>query len=160
MSTTLLILCIVLMALALVMSYRPWLPGAIFALGALFAGQRSGHLQFSNSALTFWTIATAIVLIISFMLPRMLVQTTRGLGYMTTATLAGAIVGSLLGPKAVVAGAAVGAFLGALAFSRTADGSQLGFPSNRFLQYLCAKGLPLVVTMSMIGLALVDLLNS
>ena len=42
---------------------------------------------------------------------------------------------------------------GGYVYARTPAGKPLGFPSAQFFQYLCAKGLPAVVTVSIIGIA-------
>ena len=43
--------------------------------------------------------------------------------------------------------------MGQIAFSRTPGGKWLRFPKSNFIQYLCAKGLAIVVAVAMIGLA-------
>ncbi|MDE6396676.1 MAG: hypothetical protein K2K84_05345, partial [Muribaculaceae bacterium] len=58
----------------------------------------------------------------------------------------------------LIGGACLGAFLGALAFSRTAAGRPMHFPSSKFFNYLGAKGIPPVVTLSMVGLTLAALI--
>ena len=55
---------------------------------------------------------------------------------------------------AMIVGAVVGAVAGGIFFARTPKGAALHFPSKRFLQYLCAKGFPTVVSVSLLGMAL------
>jgi hypothetical protein len=54
----------------------------------------------------------------------------------------------------MVIGAAVGAVAGGVFFARTPKGAALRFPSKRFLQYVCAKGFPTVISVSLTGIAI------
>lgn len=110
--------------------------------------------------LVSWAIASLLVIVIALLQsPRDTHRAVKaqGTAYVVTATLAGTLVGMLTGRAGMIIGAVIGAFLGALAFSRTPRGRELNFPSNTFLQYLAARGLPAVVTMCMLamGLALI-----
>ena len=65
--------CIILLCLALALSFYPIFPGAVPAYLAMFslkwAGLQYSH-DFSNSTLTFWGIAVFIVLGITSLLPK------------------------------------------------------------------------------------------
>ena len=148
--------CIILLCLALALSFYPIFPGAVPAYLAMFslkwAGLPYSH-DFSNSTLTFWGIAVFIVLGITSLLPKPLAQSTRGLGFIAGGAMAGTAAG------ASIAGSLIGASLGALAYSRTHSGAALKFPSSQFVQYLCAKGLPAAVTMSISSIVILSLIN-
>lgn len=151
MTITLLIICILLSAVALALIFRPYVPAAVAAYASLLAGRYSGYISTSDKALIFWGVAMVLVLAITTMLPRTLVQTSRGMGYIAGATLAGGCIGMTLSTSAITVAAAAGTFLGAMAYSRTPAGQALRFPSSDFLQYLCAKGLPAIVAVSIVG---------
>lgn len=151
MASALLIICILLAATALALIFRPYVPAAAVAYASLIAGRYSGYVAVSDKTLIFWGAAMLLVLAITTLLPRTLVQTSRGMGYIAGATLAGGCLGLALSPTAITVAAAIGAFLGALAYSRTPAGLPLRFPSSDFLHYLCAKGLPAIVAVSIVG---------
>ena len=96
--------------------------------GLLGIGLTAVHA--SASTLVFWGVATAIVLAIGYMLPRAVATSRKGVGYIT------------------------GAVLGGIAYSKTPAGRPMEFPSSKFLNYLCAKGLPAVVTVAIVGTAI------
>lgn len=150
MPTTLFIISILLIALTLLLLFRPYVPASATAYAAMLAGQFSGRAGIPDSQLIFWASATVIVLGISAMLPKALIQTSRGTSYISGATITGGIAGLALSGATIITGCAIGAFLGALAYSRTGSGKALAFPSSEFLQFLCAKGLPSTVAVSII----------
>ena len=108
------------------------------------------RLEATNS-LIFWGVAAAIVMVLEYLLPKNVVESRRGVGYMAGAALAGAFVGMAISHEWMVVGAVVGTILGGIAYSRTPAGMVMEFPSSKFLNYLCAKGLPAVITMCIIG---------
>lgn len=154
--------CIILLCLALALSFYPIFPGAVPAYLAMFslkwAGLQYSH-DFSNSTLTFWGIAVFIVLGITSLLPKPLAQSTRGLGFIAGGAMAGTAAGMAVSAGASIAGSLIGASLGALAYNRTHSGAALKFPSSQFVQYLCAKGLPAAVTMSISSIVILSLIN-
>ena len=154
-----LVICIILAAVALALTFRPYVPAAVIAYLSLLAGRWSGDIPVTDRELLFWAAVTVLVSAISALLPKEVSQTSRGMGYIAGGTLAGAAVGLLLSQGGMIAAAAAGAFLGALAYSRTPAGKPLSFPSQRFLQYLCAKGLPAIVAIAITGIEAYYLLN-
>lgn len=105
----------------------------------------------SYGPLLFWGVASAIVIAINFMLPRAVTTSRKGTGYIVGAVVAGTFTGMIVSHAWMIVGAAVGAVLGGIAYSRTPEGGVLGFPGSRFFNYLCAKGLPAIVTASIAG---------
>lgn len=110
--------------------------------------------HFSSTSLIFWGIVTGIVLVIEYLLPKHVATSTRGVGYMAGAALAGTFVGLAISHEWMIVGAVAGVLLGGIAYSRTPAGSVMEFPSSKFLNYLCAKGLPAVVTTCIVGTAI------
>ena len=140
----------------IVLSRIPWGSAGISGHVSLkWAGLQYSH-DFSNSTLTFWGIAVFIVLGITSLLPKPLAQSTRGLGFIAGGAMAGTAAGMAVSAGASIAGSLIGASLGALAYSRT---HSLKFPSSQFVQYLCAKGLPAAVTMSISSIVILSLIN-
>ena len=74
-----------------------------------------------------------------------------GVPYIFTASLAGMLIGLTVSHAAMIVGAFFAAILGGVAYGRTPKGLQLAYPSHRFWNYLCAKGLPAVISFSIIG---------
>lgn len=152
---TLTITGVLLLAAAVVLAFvpKPW--SAPLAWAGLLSLAISDTIESSSSILIFWGIAALIAWGINIMLPRAVARSSMGVAYMTGAALAGTSVGMLLSGAGMIAGSVLGAFCGALAFSRTPAGNTLHFPSKQFVNYLCAKGLPAVVTTCIAGEAFV-----
>ncbi len=108
-------------------------------------------VNISATPLAFWGISTGIVMCLEYMLPKKITSSRRGVGYIAGAALAGTFVGLAMSHEWMIIGAVAGATLGGIAYSRTPAGRIMEFPSSKFLNYLCAKGLPAVVTMCMVG---------
>lgn len=158
MDTLCLILGIILLIGAIVMAYRPWVPSVILSYVAMWVLNYGKHIYIGNNTLLFWGIATMLVLLIR------MGQTqdkpdTKGIGYITTGTLVGCIVGMLMSDTGIILGSVIGAFMGLLAFCRTPNGKELHFPSKEWIMQLASKGLPIIVSMCIIGTILNDLLS-
>lgn len=150
----------VISALAsLVITYIPRGWGSLVAYCGLLCLSFVPGLTVTTEALVFWGIAALIALGICSLLPDWVSKSRKGVGYIVTATIAGTLVGMLISSAGLIIGAVTGAFCGALAFSRTPEGKALKFPSSEFLNYLCAKGLPAIVTACIAGLTLSTLYN-
>lgn len=152
------ILGALLLSAAVVLLFKPLLPASLAAYASLWMFQWSGVLAFPSSMMLFWGVATLIVLGLDRLLPTEITRGVDGRGYICGGALVGMIVGMLMSSAGIILGAVLGAFFGAMAYSRTPVGKALSFPSAGFLRFLCARGLPAVVTMSMVGLVLHGLL--
>lgn len=149
---TMLIISVLLTGVSAVLSYMSRWVAVLLSFAALFFGKLSG-LDLDISSMIFWGVAALIVVAIYFLLPRQVSRSRVGLPFFCTGALVGALVGLLLNTMAgVIIASAVGVLMGAVAFSRMKAGRVLGFPSKKFFNYLCAKGLPLVVIFSMLGI--------
>ena len=153
--TTLAVIGILIAVASIVALYTGCRWAVVAAYIALFPSwiASANGLGDSASTLIFWGIAALIVIGINIMLGKKVSKQRIGLGYIVTATVAGALIGIVLAPTWMVLGAVIGAFFGALAFSRTPAGRHLEFPSSQFIAYLCAKGLPTVVTVAIAAIA-------
>ncbi len=147
------------MCAAIALAFRPWLSGCKFAYAGMWLMDWAGIVEFDYSTLFFWGGACAIALVLDILLPKEISRGNIGRGYIVGGTLAGMVVGMLLSSAGIILGGAFGAFLGGLAFSRTPKGKSLKFPSQAFTRFISAVGLPALVTMSMIGLVLWQLLQ-
>lgn len=154
MNIFLLIAGILLLALSVYLIVRPHFPSVIASYGGLWALLLGDWLDVPMRMLTYWGAMVVVVLIITSMQQRTLVKATQGMVHICLGALTGMALGAVGGYALMVVGAAVGATLGAVVFARTPGGSGLDFPSQRFLQYLCAKGLPAVISVSIIGIAI------
>ncbi len=150
----LLVAGILLMASSLYFCIRPHIPAVIPAYCGLWLMQGSGILAFPGVMLSYWGAMVVVVIIITSMLPQPLVKATQGMVHITVGTLAAMLIGATIGYAPMIIGAVVGAAAGATVFARTPKGAALKFPSARFLQYFCAKGLPTIIAVSLIGIAI------
>lgn len=139
---------------SLIVAYIPRGWSSIIAYAGLWCLFFTPGLTVSAEALVFWGVAALIALGICTLLPKWVSDSRKGVGYIVTAAIAGTLVGMLISSAGLIIGAVLGAFCGALAFSRTPAGAPLKFPSSEFINYMCAKGLPTVVTTSIAGIVL------
>ncbi|MCX4289931.1 MAG: hypothetical protein OSJ46_10585 [Duncaniella sp.] len=151
---TLTISAALLLTLSVILAFIPSRWSVVTAWAGLTLTGIGSEIAIGAASYIFWGVAAAIVIALSYLLPPDITRSTRGNGYIVGATLAGALVGLVLSHAGMIVGAVLGAFCGALAYSRTPAGSALAFPSGKFLNYLCAKGLPAVITMCTVGTAI------
>lgn len=137
----------ILLTSSVILSFLSNRFSSLVAFCALCATGLTFMLDISMWTYIFWGIAAIIVTTLNFMLPPHISSSRLGLGYIATAALAGTLVGLVVSH----AGAVVGAILGGVAYSKTPQGKLLEFPSSKFLNYLCAKGLPVIITMCISG---------
>ena len=84
-----------------------------------------------------------IVVTINSMQQPALTKATQGLPQMLITSVAGMLLGLMMGYYAsMVIGAAVGAVAGGVFFARTPKGAALRFPSKRFFAVCLCQGLP------------------
>ena len=159
MSTLCLILGIASLLGAIIMAYRPIVPSVILSYVAMWVFNFGHHVMFDHSTMLFWGIATMLVLLIR-MGQSHDKPDTKGLGYIATGALVGCVVGMLMSHAGIILGSALGSALGLMAFCRTPNGSDLRFPSKEWVMQLASKGLPIIVSMSIIGIVLNKLLFS
>ncbi|MCM1076909.1 MAG: hypothetical protein NC411_06075 [Bacteroides sp.] len=144
------VVCIILLLAGIVLTFmsNKWAVVAAY-VGMLGIGLTVANVTYTS--LIFWGVATVIVLILQFLLPKGISSSRRGVGYIAGAALAGALAGLTVSHGWMIIGSVIGAALGGVAYSRTPAGKVMEFPSSKFLNYLCAKGLPAVVTMCIAG---------
>ena len=151
---TIAILCIILIASAVALSFVQATYGTALAFLALCTAGLLDGVTLPVSTYLFWGLAMMIVVALNFILPPQISSSRRGLPYIAGASLAGTFIGLAVGAHgAIITGAVAGAILGGIAYGRTPDGRMVQFPSPKFINYLCAKGLPAAIAMSMAGLS-------
>lgn len=159
MDTLCLILGIVLLVGALYLCYRPLIPAAIIGYGAMWVLSYGHHITLSKDSLMFWGAATMIILVINSSQAQE-TDNVKGAGYIASGALVGCIVGMLTTHAGIILGAAIGAILGFMAYSRTPQGLSNKLSVKEFIGQLAAKGLPTIVTLSIIGTAVDNLLTN
>lgn len=157
----LMVISVFLAGISIVLAYAGNWWTLVTSLLALILGILSGCVDLDTSSLIFWGVATAICIAITFLLPPHIRYARLGLTYFCTGALTGSVVGLVLNTQAgVIAASMTGVLLAGIAFSRVRAGKVLEFPSKQFFNYLCAKGLPLVVVFSMLGILCLHFINS
>lgn len=160
-ASPLLVVAALMFAVAVVLLFFPRYPAALAAYAGLWLVRASRYVQLTDGQMVFWGVAVAICVGLAFMLPQAVVRARAGVSFLAIGALAGTVVGMLLPFEAgSIVGSVVGTFFGAVAFARTPVGAEISFPSSKFLNYLCAKGLPMIVTCSIIALAMVRLIHN
>lgn len=147
------------MCVAVAMAFMPRFPGVLIAYAGMWLSYLIGYTDYAYGTFLFWGVAVLIVLAMTMLLPDDVRKTDKGVGYMSGGGLVGMVVGmALCTMTGIILGSASGVFLGILAYSRTPKGRFLDFPTMKAVNYLCAKGLPIVVTFSIVGLVLSQLI--
>ncbi len=136
---------------ALVMAFRSSSSGAAFAYLGAVAVVNSGYVSIASSTLLFWAIAVMIILFIGWMRVPWVRVPVICRNYIVGGALVGMVAGLTLGYAAMIGGSALGTGLGGLAFSRTPAAAGI---RQRMWRVLAEVGLPAVVTMTLVGLAL------
>lgn len=154
------VICILLLILAAVLTFTSVSYGTAVAFLALCTSGLLPGVELSGSLYMFWGVAMLIVIALNTILPRSVATSRVGVPYIVTSTLAGMLVGLTLSHAAMIGGAIIGAILGGIAFARTPSGSVLAFPTYRFWNYLCAKGLPAIISLCIIGTAIPIIVGS
>lgn len=151
----LLIAGVLCMLLSVLLMVRPYVPAAIASYIALCLLHWSYYISVTESTFIFWGIATLLLMTIARMQPRENVKKSQSFNiYITVGALAGMLLGMTVNASILVLGVVVGAVLGMLAFVNTPKGKGIRFSPSTFIHYFCAKGLPVVVAMAMIGIIL------
>lgn len=145
---------------ALISIFMPRWPSTLFGLAALVTARLSGFTSLTAGDLIFWAAATAVVVCLRLALPTTVSRSKAGLPFISGGALTATFVGMLFNTQAAIIIAAVaGALLGAVAFSNTAKGAPMDFPSRKFFNYTAAKGFPVIVTLAMVALALLNIIT-
>ena len=155
-STILLVLACLLLVGAVVLVLKPrWVAAVPAWVGMmlLYWGDFLNSTTMPGWKLALWTLATLIVVMLKFYQPSG-EPDGRNTGnlYIGLGAMMGALVGIVLGSSFVVLATILGALLGMMAYSRTPHGKWIKFGNSIFIQYFCARCLPAIVAVSMIGM--------
>ena len=134
-----------------IFSIKPVIPGVLVSYIGLWMFKWSHFFYIPQSTLTFWGIATLIILGIDFLSQKDKSRSLTGPIYIGIGSLAGMILGMLFDYSMIIVGAFIGSVLGEFAFSISLLGKNLTFPSSVFIHYFCAKGLRIIIATSMLG---------
>ncbi|MBO4526591.1 MAG: hypothetical protein J5743_03115, partial [Victivallales bacterium] len=148
--------CAALLA-ALVLLFRPWrwLVAAIPAFVGLLMLHASYYIAVPTENLIFWGVCTAMVAGLTYLSPPGEPDGRQASNlYIGASTIAGCLLGMIVGARFMVLGVVIGAFVGQLAYSRTPAGRWMRQPVTTFLQYFAAKCLPAIVAVAQVGIAI------
>ncbi len=151
-SILLLFLGVLFIVAAVLLVIKPWWVAAVPAYVGLCFLHWSKLASFPLSTFIFYGIATLMVMGIRYLLPKGEPDgKSTGNLYLGLGALMGCLLGLILETRFMLLGTILGTVMGALAFSRTPAGKWLLFPKSNFIQYLCAKGLGIIIAVAMIG---------
>ena len=128
-----------------------------------FVGMAFLHLSYAiavpEKTFIFWGIATFITVCLFYLSPKGEPDGHRSSNlYVGLTALAGGLLGILLQhPAFMVLGVILGAAVGQLAYSRTPAGKWMLTPSTMFWKYFAAKGLPAIIAISIVCIALMGI---
>lgn len=145
-----------MLSAGVVEAFRHPSSGATFAFIGLVAMYHSDYITgLSGQTILFWGIA--VIIICGIRLAGGAKATSFPASaryYIAGGALAGMLAGLTLGQSGMITGSAIGALLAALAWSRTPAGKN---SMGSIWRIIAAAGLPAVVTMTIVGLTLAQL---
>lgn len=145
---------------SLISIFMPRWPSTLFGFAALVSVRLSGFTSLTTGDLVFWAVATSVVVCLRLALPITVARSKAGLPFISGGALTATFVGMLFNTQAaIILSAVAGAVLGAIAFSNTSKGAPMEFPSRKFFNYTAAKGFPVIVTVAMVALALLNIIT-
>lgn len=156
-SIILLIIATILLIVAFVLTIKPLWVAAVPAWCAMMLLYWAGYIHPATLPvwkIAMWAMATAIVVALRRYQPEG-EPDGRNTGnlYIGLASMVGALLGIVMGPNYVLLGTIVGAVVGLMAYSRTPHGKWIKFASSTFIQYFCARCLPAIVAVAIIGIS-------
>ena len=159
MQTILLIIGSLCLAVAVALVLWPRWVAAVPAFVGLVLLHLSYYIAVPEKTFIFWGIATLITVGLFYLSPKGEPDGHRSSNlYVGLTAIAGGLLGILLQhPAYMVLGIILGAALGQLAYSRTPAGRWMLNPSSLFLKYFLAKGLPAIIAVSIICIAITGL---
>ena len=153
-SIILLVLGVLLMLAAIVLVLKPWWVAAVPAYAGLCCLHWSSMASFPMWIFWFYGAATLMVVGLRYLLPKGEPDgSSTGNLYLGLGAMMGCLLGMILEARFMLLGTILGTIMGEIAFLRTPSGKWLRFPKSNFIQYLCAKGLGIIVAVAMIGLS-------
>ena len=154
------IIAILLFGLAVGFTVYPRYYAPLCAYAGLLALHMSYSIYVSTPYLWFWAVSAVIAATIYRLVPEGEPDGRRVSNvYITLGAIAGAMLGILVEPRLMVLGTIVGTALGVMAYSSTPAGVWLRTSWRTLAQYYAAKGLPAVVTISIIGVAVMGVIS-
>lgn len=160
MTTPVLITLTYILAIAgLAAMFVPRLPSVIASCAALVCAHFAGAVYVYAKILIYWSVATAIILGLRILQPLPPVNGTAR-WYISLGAIAGAFTGYAIAPtaSAIIISSAIAAFLGGAFYMRTPKAPAYPVASGPFVQFICALGLPAVVTASMSAIAIASVI--
>ncbi|MBD5224569.1 MAG: hypothetical protein HDS68_01205 [Bacteroidales bacterium] len=153
MSTLLLIAGALMLSAGVVEAFRHPSSGAMFSFAGLVAMWDSGHLPgITGQAILFWAIAVMILFGIRLAGGDTAASYPASARYyIAGGAMAGMLAGLTLGQSGMIVGSALGAVVAAVAWSRTPAGRS---SMTGLWRLTAAAGFPSVITMTLVGLAL------
>ena len=150
------LLCL-LLALALV--FVPRWPAAVPAYVGLVLMHCSYFIAVLTSTFVFWGVMTLMVALIWWFSPKGEPDGHASSNiYIAGGTMAGCLLGIIVGARIMVLGTVMGALVGLLAYSRTPDGRWMQPSPVMMARYFAAKCLPAIVAVAITGVAIEGLL--
>ncbi len=151
-----------LLIVALVLTIKPLWVAAVPAFVAMLLLYLTDFIQSVTLPvwkIAMWTMATMIVVALRRYQPAG-EPDGRNTGnlYVGLASIMGALLGIAMGSNFVLIGTIVGAVIGLMAYSRTPYGKWIKFANSTFIQYFCARCLPAIVAVAMIGISVESIL--
>ncbi len=156
----LLITGLLLLVAALGFTLFPRMFAPLSAFAGLLVLHMGYHIFVPPRYLWFWAVAAMIAAAIYHLAPVGEPDGKRVSNlYIVSTGVAGILLGILLEPRIMVLGAIIGTALGVMAYSGTPAGRWLRSSWRYWVHYYAAKALPAVVTISIVGVALMGFIS-
>ena len=154
-SKALLVMGIVgLLAAAWLVVRQHKVPAAVPAFVSMVLLHVSTYIFLPVKTIVFWGVATLMVTALRWLLPQGELSGERSANLIIgVSSLAGCLLGILVGARFMVLGVIMGALVGTMAFSRSPQGRWIMASHKTFVSFFCAKALPAVVAVSIVGIS-------
>ncbi len=151
----------ILAAMGIIAMFVPRLPAAIVSYVALICAHFAGATYVDSKTIIFWSLATLIVLGLRFLQPESVVMTRKGHAYVAIGAITGAILGyaTTATASSIIIGSAIASFFGGTIYMRTPASQRYAINSPQFLEFIAAKSLPAIVTVSMCAISVASVIS-
>lgn len=155
----LLILAFVTLAIAMVGSIVPALPGVPLAYLSLWLGRWSEYTPFSNTYMWIMAGVTVVVFLADYFLPPMILKRFGGSKAGSWGSVIGMFVGIIFTPIGMILGMLLGAFLGEVLYAKKSGTDALVATIGSFIGFLVGTGLKLGLCFYVLYELIVALIN-
>lgn len=141
------LLCVALFCavLAIIGSIVPIIPGVVLAYGSLWVARWSNMCEFSNQFMWIMAAITAVVFVIDYFLPPLIIRRMGGSKAASWGATIGMIAGIIFTPIGMMLGMILGAFVGEYMYGSKDEHKSLKATLGAILGFFVGTGIKLIL---------------